>query len=329
MAGKVLSAPPVGSEEWLLVDWLELRAFLSPFNEANLDDVVSTLALQADDAEEDIAERDRQEEECRTNLEEEISYRANGLKEAYPFSLSEDGEQLIYDEGDGDNAIHASYLVCLILSHVTRSPILTTPPKPRLVREARKRLFQIIATLAAAGHAQGGAVSLGWPRESKESIIAVVTRAVEQAQTGNARPEPHGLEPKKAKDGGLDVLAWKTAPDGPPPETFYYVQAASGHNWQGKSSKGDYEKFLHCYFDARPECNHAFMTICPFRLDNNTRTYQQIEHGIVSDRTRAPAMVKVALDMVEDGSNIIDEAQNVGMLTKWLLAYRELSRATA
>lgn len=329
MAGKVLSAPPVGSEEWLLVDWLELRAFLSPFNEANLDDVISTIALQAENTETDIAEADRREEECQTSLEEEISYRSSALGGAYPFSLSEDGEQLIYTEADDTNMIHASYLVCLILSHVTRSDILTVPPKPKLVRQARKRLFQIIATLAAAGHAQGGAVSLGWPRESKESIIAVVSRVVQKAQTGNARAAPHGLEPAKAKDGGLDVLAWKTAPDGPPPEIFYYVQAASGHNWQSKSSKSDYEQFLHCYFDARPECNHAFMTICPFRLDEKTRTYQTIEHGLVSDRTRVPAMVKLALEMVEAGSNIIDEAQNVGMLTKWLLKYRQLSRASA
>lgn len=309
-----------------MVDWLELSAFLSPFEVANVDDVVACEELQQDDAVVDIAERDRQQEELRTSIEAEVKFRQDALGAAYPFEFSEDGEQLSLTAGDDLAGPSTTYLICLILSHVTNSPILSVPPKPETVRLARKRLFQIIATLAAAGHAHGGAVSLGWPREKKESIIDVVGRAAAGASTGEARAAPHELEPKGAKDGGLDVLAWKPAPDGPPPELFFFVQAASGLNWVGKSAKGDYEKFLYCYFQAYPTCNFAFMTICPFRLSEEAKRYNQIDHGLISDRTRAPAMVMAALDAARQGAQLIDEVDNFPLLAKWLVRYRRENR---
>lgn len=327
MATKVLSAPPAGSPIDVIVDWLELEAFLSRFGVASVDDVISTQDFQANGAETDIGEKDRADEERRTEVEAEISFRSSALGGAYPFQLSDDGEQLLMTANNDFGEPSSTYLVCLILSHVTQSPILSVPPKPEMVRLARKRLFQIIATLAAAGHAQGGAVSLGWPREKKETIIQVVARAVDLAQTGQARAAPHDLEPKGAKDGGLDVLAWKIAPDGPPPEMFYFVQAASGNNWIAKSAKGDYDQFAHCYFSAKPECGHHFMTICPFRLSEDQKKYQQLAHGIVSDRTRAPVMAMTALQSAGNGAPI-DEAENFPIIGKWLARYRRENRST-
>lgn len=327
MPGKVLASPPATSEDWLLADWLELSAFLSRFGEASIDDIISTRGFQEDDAEEDIGSKDAQEEELRDQIENEIRHRADALTTAYPFALSDDGEQLLFTGQDDLIGPYASYLVCLILSHVTQSPILSTPPKPEMVREARKRIFQIIATLAAAGHAQGGAVSLGWPRETKESIIDVVRRAVAASQTGNARAQPLGIAPQGAKDGGLDVLAWKDAPDGPPPENFFFVQAASGHNWEEKSAKGDYEQFLTCYFDVSPGCNIAFITICPFRLSADKKDYATIAHGLISDRTRAPARVRDALEAAAQNDNhAIDEVKNFAVLSLWLRRYRKENR---
>lgn len=327
MATKVLSSPPAGSKIDLIVDWLELEAFLSQFGVANLDDVISSQEIQTDEAEVDIGEKDRADEELRAEIEEEVRFRSVALGKAYPFSLSDDGEQLCLTVDEQLYDPSSTYLVCLILSHVTQSPILAVAPYPDLVRDARKRLFQIIATLAAAGHAQGGAVSLGWPRQKKESIIAVVARAVGLSGAGQARAVPHHLEPKGAKDGGLDVLAWKQAPDGPPPELFYFVQAASGNKWKDKSAKGEYEQFLHCYFAARPECGYAFLTICPFRVSDNDKAYQQLNHGTVSDRTRAPIMAMAALQAAQGGT-VIDEAENFPLLGKWLQRYRRENRST-
>lgn len=323
MPAKVLSPPPASAEDWLLVDWLELSAFFSPFCEASIDDAISTREIQEDEAEEDIGEKDAEEDEWRSLIENEIEERQKALTDAYPFELSDDGEQLKFTGQDDLAGPYASYLVCLILSHVTRSPILNIPPQPAHIREARKRLFQIIATLAAAGHAQGGAVSLGWPREKKETIIEVVGRATAGAQTGNPRAAPLGMAPKGAKDGGLDVLAWRPAPDGPPPEAFYFVQAASGHNWEEKSAKGDYEQFLTCYFDVSPGGNPAFITICPFRLPFEKKEYATIAHGMISDRTRAPARVRDALAIAAQNDNhLIDEIENFASLSKWLKRYR-------
>lgn len=293
---------------------------------SNMEDLISALGFQEEENEDDIGEKDKAVEEKRTEIEEEITYRSNALGDAYPFILSGDGKTLTLVDLDDNHAAN-SYILCLILSHVTGSEILQMPPKDEMVRQARKRLFQIVATLAAGGHANGGAVSLGWPREKKESIIQVVTRAVAGSGTGDARPAPHQLEPKGAKDGGLDVLAWRSAPDGPPPELFYFVQAASGHNWVGKSAKDDHLQFLVCYFSAQPMCNLAFITVCPFRLTENEKQFQQISHGTISDRTRAPAMVRDTLIAAENGNGNYDEVQNFPVISKWINRYRRENRA--
>lgn len=328
MAAKALSAPPFGAEIEMVVDWLELEAFLSMFGQASMDDVISSGDLQTEDVEEDIGKRDGEEDQLRSEIEDEVLFRATALGAAYPFVFSDDGEQLLLTSNEDFDEPSSIYLVCLILSHVTRSPILASPPNEEMVRQARKRIFQIIATLAAAGHAGGGAVSLGWPREKKETIIQVVDRAVQLSGTGLARTAPHALEPVGAKDGGLDVLAWKPAPDSPPPEMFYFVQAASGHGWVDKSAKSDHEQFLHCYYSAKPECNHVFLTICPFRVSSHQKTYQQLSHGTISDRTRAPAMAMAALDAARTGQWPVDEAQNFPVIGRWLSRYRRENRSS-
>ena len=325
MPAKALVFPPVGEPVETIVDWLELEAFLSPFCIASVDDAISCQEFQAQDAENDIGERDRLEEDARAEIELEVRFRSNSLAATYPFSLTGDGEELIFDEEKFADA-SSVYLLCLILSHITRSPILLAPPRADLVRQARKRLFQIVATLAAAGHAEGGAVSLGWPREKSESIIQVVSRAAQNSGTGAARASPHQLEPKGAKDGGLDVLAWKVAPDGPPPEAFYFVQAASGLNWIAKSAESDYKQFLTCYFDTYPSCNYSFLTVCPFRLSSDAKTYHQISHGAISDRTRAPIKVLAAIEAAANGV-AIDEVENLPLIAKWLARYRRENRA--
>lgn len=319
-----LSSPPIGEGIFTVVDWLELQAFFSAYGTARVDDIIAANEFQQEDAEEDVGEKDRAEDELRADIEAEVRFRSEALAGAYPFSISGDGEELLIEEDI--SGTRGAYLICLILSHVTNSPILNTPPNDKLVRDARKRLFQVIATLAAAGHAAGGATSLGWPREKKEQIIQVVARTVQGAGTGAARAAPHELEPTGAKDGGLDVLAWKTAPDGPPPEAFYFVQAASGNNWKGKSAKQDHEQFLHCYFEARPTCNFAFLTVCPFRLTEEEKQYQQISHGTISDRTRAPARIAEAVAAAAGGIPI-DEVENLPLIDKWVSRYRREHRA--
>lgn len=327
MSGKALSSPPAGSDIYIVVDWLELTAFLSPFGLSSLDDAISTQKIQSDEAVKDIGEKDRREEALRTSIESEIEFRQTALGAAYPFVLSDDGEQLTFICGEELADPVGAYLLCLILSHVTNSPILSVPPNPEMVRQARKRLFQILATLAAAGHASGGAVSLGWPREKKETIIQVVGRATAGAQTGQAWLVPHAVEPKGAKDGGLDVLAWRAAPDGPPPESFYFVQAASGNNWVDKSARDDHKQFLTCYFHTHPMCNIAFLTVCPFRLSAATKQYNQISHGTISDRTRAPIMALAGLQAAAVDGAVIDEAANYPIITKWLSRYRRENRS--
>jgi hypothetical protein len=322
-----LKSPPSDAEIKVVVDWLELQAFFSEFDIARLDDAISVDLFQQDEEElefddKDIGQTDAAQEDSRAKIEAEINIRQSALGHSYPFDLDGQGEEITIRR-EHNNHPSMAYLLCLVLSHVTRSAILDSPPNGEMVREARKRLFQIVATIAAAGVSGGGAVSLGWPREKRETILAVVARAVALSGVGAARQQPYHLEPAAAKDGGLDVLSWTPMPDGPPPSNFWFVQAASGHNWIEKSSRNEITSFLNCYFAPPPESNHDWMTICPFRLDEDTKTYQQANHGTIVDRTRLPAAVARALESAANGNDAIDEINNYPKVGLWINAYKK------
>lgn len=309
-----------------LVDWLEFEAFFNPFGVARVDEVVGALKIQQEETNDNIAAADAALDELRLEIENEVARREELLTRAYPFELSDDGEQLTLRRGTADAP--SLYLLCLVLSHLTRSPILLQPPADGDVRDVRKRHFQIFSTLAVAGLADGPALSLGWPRPSGESILEVVGRGCALSSTGAAKAAPGRTAEPTAKDGGIDVLAW--SPDGgrPPPVTFWFGQAASGHRWKTKSSKDMIDDFFDDYYLEKPRCNHAFVTICPFLVSDHDMLRQSYKHGTVLDRLRAPAKALKGLHLGRDGV-AVEECENAYRLPLWLGRYRKAVRAAA
>ncbi len=325
MTNDIMAAPSADAQPTDLADWLELTAFFDCDGQARLDQIDGCLRIQEEEQEDDIADADAARERLRAAIETEIDFRSNGLRDAYPFALSGDGEKLALKQR-GDRRGLSFYILCLVLSHATRSPILLKTPADANLRDVRKRHFQILSTLAVAGHTNGPAISLGWPRESGEAILEVVARACAGAYTGTAREVPANTANPSAKDGGIDVLAWKPANDRPPPAVYVFGQAASGRNWPDKSSRDEREEFLEHYFLERPQCDYNHVTICPFRLDDLTLMRKSYRHGTILDRTRAPLMALEGIRLAEAGQSV-DEVENVCQLGIWLGRYRHSARA--
>ena len=145
-----------------MVDWLELTALFDAYGVPRLDSLDGALDQLLPEPEDDIGYRDHLKEERRSDIENEIDARANQLGEAYPFRLSDEGEELSVNGSSTDEG-NLFYLVCLITSHVTDSAILRVPPQGELLTRLRNRVFQILATLGLAGLAGGPALSVGWP----------------------------------------------------------------------------------------------------------------------------------------------------------------------
>jgi hypothetical protein len=174
-----------------LVDWLELYALFDPFGIVRLESLIGALLELEETAEDNIGERDRQREQLIERLENEIELRRHELNGAYPFQLTDSGEEVVRDDKWRDPPF-AFYLICLICTHVTGSTILRRPPTNGLLIRLRNRVFQAVATLGLAGLSGGPAFSVGWPRRTGETIVTLLSRAA-AAGGGFGVRNPPGL----------------------------------------------------------------------------------------------------------------------------------------
>lgn len=327
MAGKAVAPPALDADPFMLADWLELTAFFDEKGRARLDEIDNAAAIQREDHPEDNGTADAEKDERREIIENEINTRVASLGDAYPFFLSDDGEELSIKPKGARRGL-GFYLSCLIISHFKKSPILNQPPTDDDAAKIRKRQFQTLATLAVAGHAQGPAVSFGWPRATGETITEAVGRCCAGAGTGTPRVPPGPEAAAKAKDGGMDVIAWRHADNGlPPPAMILFGQAASGHNWSAKSANDELDQFLEGYFLDRPACSMAGITVVPFRLTETDHKLFGRRHGHILDRLRTPKAALRAIDLVAQHGMAIDETARACSLLLWLVKYRNQARA--
>ena len=308
-----------------LVDWLELHALFDPYRVGRFDALIGSLGELQETAEDDIGERDRQREQLTERLENEIASRQSALHQTYPFTLSASGDELCLVENWGE-AKYAFYLVCLITSHVTKSPILRRPPIGELLTQLRNSIFQIIATLALAGLSVGPAFSVGWPRQSGETIVQLLHRAVAAGGCFTVRDPPRSYIPPQEKDGGVDVIAWKLEGT-PPPTAFYFAQAASGRNWPGKSVTDHARIFSASYMIDHMTGNLQYVTLIPFRvLDRITWQTQHQLHMAILERLRLPQRAWEGLELSKQGV-AVDEADRVDDVTDWLVRFVAYAQA--
>ncbi|WP_156482943.1 hypothetical protein [Sphingopyxis granuli] len=327
MAITAVAPPALDADSFILVDWLELTAFFDEKGRARLDEIDNTTEIQKEDHAEDNGTADAEKDERRETIENEINSRVASLGDAYPFVLSEDGEELRL-KPRGERRGLGFYLTCLVISHFTKSPILSNPPSGDEAAKVRKRQFQTLATLAVAGHVQGPAVSFGWPRASGETITEAVGRCCEGSGTGTPRVPPGPEAAKKAKDGGMDVIAWRHADNGlPPPAMMYFGQAASGHNWSGKSANDELDQFLGGYFLDRPACSMVGLTVVPFRLSEDDHKLYGKRHGHILDRLRTPKAAMKGIELATVNGVHVDEVDRAHSLLSWLVRYRNEQRA--
>lgn len=322
-----VNAPPLDADPALLVDWLELVAFFSRSGVARMDEIDNSITIQEQEHASDNATADAERDERRSGIEEEVNARTQALGEAYPFYLSDDGEELIF-KARGERRGAGFYLSCLIISHFTRSRILATPPTDDAAANVRKRQFQTLATLAVSGHIDGPAISFGWPRATGESITDAITRCCELSGTGSPKIPPGPEASKFSKDGGMDVIAWKPAVDGnPPPAVICFGQAASGHGWRSKSAADELSQFYRGYFAEEPACSPVSVTVVPFRLQQDDHDMHARRHGHLLDRLRTPKAALKGLRLACEDGVLVDEVNRVWGVNSWVMRYRRSLQA--
>ena len=215
MALEPVVTPGLGAAADVLVDWLELVAFFNEFRTARLDELDAAILEQfeigdvvAEDDEdidplgpeegENIGWIDAEKERLRERVENEVDFRQGDCKDAYPFTLGPDAEELcLVDDWQDDR--FTPYLACLITTHLSRKSLLDFEIDEDLIRRLRNRVFQVLCTFAMAGLAGGSAASVGWPRTDRASIIETLRRAEERGAGFKTREKPGQYTPPRKR----------------------------------------------------------------------------------------------------------------------------------
>ena len=246
-----LSSPVFDAPPDVQADWLELAAFLSASGRSRLDDLIGQQDLEWNQEPADFGETDEVLTDIVANVVAEVERRAHDLEGAYPFSMTEDGSSLVLTkEWSLGNAV---YLFCLIIAHAVRSELvsLELAPDDASLRAAWD-IFQVCATLAAAGRCDGPSYSIGWPRPDKTGFLEKLKQVWAHFGDGKPREVPLPGTPNQIKDEGVDVIAWWPERDEQPGQGFLIGQVASGHDWKDKSIRPHLERFLNEWFCVQP-----------------------------------------------------------------------------
>lgn len=140
----------------------------------------------------------------------EISRRQRLYGDAPPFTVENSSVSCVIDWKDKPD-----YMTCLILSMFGNSI-------PKETSETGK-LFERISNEAVKKYLNMQSVISGYP--SDVCIKETIQRMGEEIAFGL---------PEKAKEAGVDILAWRPFGDGRPSQVVLLVQCASGKNWAGK-----------------------------------------------------------------------------------------------
>ncbi|MBM6622631.1 hypothetical protein JTF08_13530 [Micrococcaceae bacterium RIT802] len=176
---------------------------------------------------------------------EELLFRQRALGELYPFQVVAQFNSWHLTRrpsaGRREALAHMCYLTCLLMT-AARSELLKDHLGDDLKREMADA-FQAVAYINAAELVGGRAYWMGWPRPDSRQMLDAVKDLVTVSGLGVAvEKRPPGVN-EYVKDGGIDIVAWRSFLDGRPPGLVLLGQVASGANWEAKPINGNKRRY--------------------------------------------------------------------------------------
>jgi hypothetical protein len=334
-----LVAPDLQRSFSLSADWLEILALARPQRSSTDGDIATpndiledraAIAADSDPAspEDDPDILDSATEQALDAVFEELGSRQRILGPAYPFDLniSKRGLTLSVSSAHEDpltERARAIYIACLYMTGI-RGGLIDAKAAKIKADPDMGNAFQICATIAAAGYMSGDAYWFGHPRPDKTPFMDAIRNVAGWLQ-GTPAPKAPAGETLYAKDGGIDVIAWRDHHDGRPAKLIMYGQCASGMDWVGKPVSGKVNR-MEAYYTYAPSKHWIPALFTPFPLysekenAHNLRSREamegfyrtfEAEMGVIIDRFRivmwslaalrdVQPSVKIAVDKLDE-----------------------------
>ncbi len=322
-----------------LADWIELEVLSAPDGCVGFGTLVSAADLEIEEQEADIADEDLRQEGLVVAVQAEIAARRKVIGDDYPFILDDSGATL--QLATQITAVGAIYLFCLFLSHAFDRTIVPEDLAPDITNDVRD-MFQVCATVAAAGYVEGIAISFGWPRPDDAAFLVAVQRVYGLFGDGTPVNTPPPAAPDQVKDDGIDIIAWRPSPDGLPGTHYLIGQVASGNDWRGKSVINYCGMFHKYWFSRQPAAPHQPAMFIPFCLDpkasDDPSIAQEIavdynmqrltnQFGVIFYRYRLPYFAAVGLRVHAQAGHLIERVDELPRVEQWVQTYTTRLRA--
>jgi hypothetical protein len=283
--------PPASASREEHADWLEIQALREKDGNTSIEDLVRVFRRSGStDAVDDELDSnnpravDRGSELSQTIAEDafrelEDRQSSSGAK-AYPFDLGSQYIQLISDP----KPLQSVYTFLLLLSQLGKDA----------GTEDGAHLFEEVSAYAAREYMGGsnGAAQLflmGFPRRSTPAAFrAAISELCSQLNEGGGCRDRKSL--KEQKDAKLDLVAWKSFPDGRPGKLIGFGQCATGRGWRKKLSELNVDAFCKSWFLDSPPVLPVPMFFVPFRAELSRWDVDSFSAGILFDRCRIAAL---------------------------------------
>jgi hypothetical protein len=288
---KTVTLPNIGDPPEVQADWLEWSAlkegssFVSWTSyQGNLTQAGSIDAL---DTRDDGQEEDDLLEDLINELDRELTSRqtaCGGGTGAYPYEMTHQGVAYTGNRND----LTYRFLLLLSLFGKDAGPAGSHP----------ERLFEDISSLALHEYLGGSTTGLdravfGFPRRVlPDHFPTALDNLCQQLGQGGGA---YGRKPEAdQKDAKLDLVAWRTFPDGRTGKLIGFGQCATGDNWTEKASELRPQKWCRLWMKDPAALDPFSSLFIPHRPGDDKWVIAANYAGVLFDRCRiawlAPAV---------------------------------------
>jgi hypothetical protein len=305
-----------------LADWIELAAFSSPvrsqtkaqfiratsiLDESVIDDDDEDLGGDGDDERDGEGSRyilDDRSQNLSDRALDELEYRLTTLGDNYPFEIESAGTswKLKYRPSvNGPSKFaHYTYVSCLLVSAI-KYKFLNLHHLKSEYKEIADH-FQLLSYLVAPEVIGGEAYWMGWPRPDDSVKLAdALQNVVGQMKLGTLRSTAPPWDSAWAKDGTVDIVAWRHFVGRAPGAMVLYGQVASGMNWRDKPLRTYFDPYYTGWFETTPSRQYWQSMFIPYPVHEDCKptrnqSFEKLAHanamrdertfGLIVDRIR-------------------------------------------
>ncbi len=277
----MLSLPSITQGPLELADWLEMNVLLGKAGQASLDNLRAALkagtlgqSLNASREEQTV-----QLEDTLACVRRELACRASLAGQAYPFRLRSSSLERV----TRNNSRFSTYTFCLMLSYIPWE-------KRRVTGHFPERTFEELSCLVAKQYLGGDSLRFAWPRVTSQlpsQFEQAVNELCKRIGEGDGYRAADALDSEK--DGGLDVVAWRTI-DPRPGKLVLFGACATGGDWEDKLQELQPGDFCKTYFKGTVPLKPAKAFFTPRVVPPNRWRNYSNKAGLIFDRCRVSAL---------------------------------------